>query len=315
MKYSQAIAQATVDLMERDHSVVLMGAGVRDQKGIFGTCTLAAERFPDRVIETPLSEGMLTTALTGMAVEGIRPIFVHARADFLTLSAEGLINTAAKWKAIHGQDVPFIVRCIIGQGWGNGPQHTQPGYPWLMNVPGLDVVMPYDSRSVRWVYEGKLKDPTVVIEHRRLYESDWAFVDEYSGNPEITIVAASASVVDALDAAARLTDIGVFVEVVPIYKVSNLSPQAITGYAERNTSPMVVVEPASRGGVYEQIAAELPNVHAVRPPHTVTPTSAPLEQAWYDSFGVNAIIRKACELLQIEPPGDIKQERFEPRGF
>ena len=125
VNYATHIAEATARYLASHGGGLVMGAGVTDIKHCYGTTALAHEQFPDRVLETPLSETMLTGACVGLAENGYEPIFVHQRMDFGTLSVEGLVNTAAKHRFLYGQDVPMMVRLVIGQGWGAGVSHTQ----------------------------------------------------------------------------------------------------------------------------------------------------------------------------------------------
>ncbi len=172
MFYREAIAQEHLAILDRDPKAIILGVGVNDgAKYIFGTTKLAAEKYPDRVIETPLSETMLTGAIIGMAADGWHPVLVHARADFLYLSAEHLLNTAATWRMIHGTGCPITVRAIIGQGWGNGPQHTKAPLE-MFDVLGLKVFTPANqdgiTRAMNWAVKRDM--PTVIFERRSLYD-------------------------------------------------------------------------------------------------------------------------------------------------
>jgi len=172
--YRDAIAAEHLRILANDPMAVILGVGVNDgAKCVFGTTRLAAEKFPERVIECPLSETMLTGAIIGMAANGWHPIMIHARADFLYLSAEHLLNTAATWRMIHGTGCPITVRAIIGEGWGNGPMHTKAPLE-MFNVEGLALFTPttiYDiNRAMNYAVATGV--PTVIMERRRLYDLD-----------------------------------------------------------------------------------------------------------------------------------------------
>ena len=207
MNYRETIAHETLEWMKRDPKALIMGAGVADNKGIFGTTKLAAEAFPDRVIETPLSENMLTGSLLGLAQEGWHPMLVHARSDFMTLSTEHLVNSLAKWKYMGGGDLNVSIRCIIGQGWGNGPQHTQSTAHWFASVPGLDVFMPTCPADIKREYALMTKEPAVrlIYEHRRLYETSLPDQVNRDGFGYVLIVGVSASRIETDEAAYILT--------------------------------------------------------------------------------------------------------------
>ena len=310
MNYAETIAHETVALMERDPRVIVMGAGVTDEKGIFGTTKLAHERFPDRVIETPLSETMLTGALVGLAQNGWKPILVHARADFMTLSMEHLINTAAKW-GYMGSDAPnLMVRCIIGQGWGNGPQHTQSTAHWFAADPGLRTLLPATIPALKRVYTD-IEGPTVVFEHRRLYESEIKGDMSQYGDPDtadIQLVGLSATTLDCIEACALLRKRGINAE-----WASMSNPNASFPTLRR-----VVIADLNNQGLAADIGIRMMmngiDSLIVRPPATPVPASYPLEQEWYPTPAhiANAALRLLGEESE-SVVGDI-DEPFVPTG-
>ena len=291
--YAEHIASATVLALSGDEDAVVLGVGVTDEKGIFGTTRSARLAHPDRVIETPLSENMLTGALMGLVHAGIKPMLVHARADFTTLSAEHLINTLAKWPFMSGEPtypVPVAVRAIIGQGFGQGPQHSQSLAHVFAGVPGLDVFMPYDAPTAAEAvrdWPGAQK-PRVIIEHRRLYGDVFQFDRGYQYRPDadVTLVAVSAAVKDACTAADIIATTGRTARVVPWYNVADPSEPSIDRYTK---GPTLFVDVAPAPGVISSALSWLVsdskdspiNVNTLTPPPYPCPTSFALEQGWY----------------------------------
>src|SRR3990167_6172376 len=93
LTYAEAIREATLQEMDRDPSVVVMGLGVEDPRPIYGTTRGLAERFgADRVFNTPLAEEGMTGVAIGAALAGLRPIHVHIRMDFVLLAINQLVN-------------------------------------------------------------------------------------------------------------------------------------------------------------------------------------------------------------------------------
>ncbi len=87
--FSEAILEATDQLMALDPKVYLMGLGVPDPKGIFGTTLGLAEKYgPNRVMDMPTSENAMTGVAIGSALVGMRPIMTHQRADFFLLALD-----------------------------------------------------------------------------------------------------------------------------------------------------------------------------------------------------------------------------------
>lgn len=317
MTYASHIAEATLAFMAEHPKALLMGAGVTDIKHCYGTTALAHETFPDRVLETPLSEQMLTGACVGLAENGFIPIFVHQRADFATLSVEHLVNTAAKHKYLFG-DVPMMVRMVIGQGWGNGPNHTASFAHWFANVPGLDVHVPVTRWAIDDAFESLEDGNTVVlVEHRRLYETDLTF--KYAWPPNrlsVNLFPVSASAIDAQRAAFFLGhDYQVTANVWPVQRLTDLElpgPDWVGG------RPAIVVDCGPQAyGPSAEIAARLydsgaSKVIRISPPAHPCPASAPLEAAWYPT--ASDIVNAALEALGSKERMDAVQVNHVPAG-
>ncbi len=241
--------------MERDPAVCLMGIGVSDYKGIFGTTLEARERFNARVIEAPASENALTGIAIGMALEGKRPVLIHARNDFMFLALDQMINTASKWRYVYGgRGIPVVVRCIVGKGWGQGPTHSQSLQSVFAHFPGLRVAMPatpYDAKGM-YIHALKQDGPSVIIEHRSLfgvegvvpqapYEVAYGQARVVRPGSDVTVVAPSVMLIEALDAASRLERDGVEAEVIDPRSISPLDRQTITD-SVRKTGRLVCLD-------------------------------------------------------------------------
>ena len=173
-KYSDSIRETLFQLMKKDKKIILMGLGINDPKGIFGTTTGLSKIFgTNRVIEPPTSESALTGICIGAAIKGMRPILSHQRVEFSLLSIEQIINQAAKWNFMSGgkQKVPLVIRLIIGKGWGQGPQHSQSLEAMFAHIPGLKVVAPSNARDAKGLLVSSVKDdgPVIFFEHRWLH--------------------------------------------------------------------------------------------------------------------------------------------------
>lgn len=316
MTYASHIAAATVRFMERDPKALVIGAGVTDVKGIFNTTKPAHKKFPDRVIESPLSETMLTNACVGLAENGYHPVFVHARMDFATLSVEALVNTAAKHNFLFGK-TPMMMRAIIGQGWGNGPNHTQNFAHWFANIPGLDVHMPVTRGGIDAAFDSLAQGNTVVmIEHRRLYDTDLKFAHAWpSHKTSLNIYPVSASAIDAEQAAFFLRhkhDV-----LANVWPVQHLNALPIHDEWVKGKPAIVIDCNPQAYGPSAEIAARLYDSGASRvvrlsPPPYPCPASAPLEASWYPS--VADVVNAGLELTGSEERMDSKRENHVPEG-
>src|SRR3989338_3709086 len=121
ISYRQAINEALHQEMERDKSVFVYGLDIDDHKRTFGSGVGLLERFgPKRYFSTPLSEDALMGFGLGAALNGLRPVNVHIRVDFLLLAMNQLVNMVSAYRYGTGGQakVPLVIRAVIGRGWG-----------------------------------------------------------------------------------------------------------------------------------------------------------------------------------------------------
>jgi pyruvate/2-oxoglutarate/acetoin dehydrogenase E1 component len=232
--YTEAICEATHQLMDQDSRVFVMGLGVDDPKAILGTTKGLVDAFgPGRIFDTPLSEDAMTGAAIGAAIAGLRPIHVHIRMDFLMLAMNQLINVAAKNHYMYGgqQHVPLVVRAMIGKSWGQGAQHSQSLYSFFTHVPGLKVVTPSTPFDAKGCLVEAVKDnnPVIFIEHRLLhsqkgpvpeglYAVEQGKARIVTPGKDITLVGISHMSLECLKAQRYLAMVGVEAEVIdPIW--------------------------------------------------------------------------------------------------
>ncbi len=324
LTYAEAIGQATVDAMAADPSIVLLGSGVTDFKGVFGTTLEAARRFPDRVFDVPNSEAALGGIVCGLASQGYHPLWVHHRVDFMTYCFDPIVNLLAKWAAMYQTDpLPVTIRTIVGRGWGQGPTHSQFLGSTFAHFPGLTVIAPDDARAAQGALFGGLQTPRpyLIVEHRALYPlGTIEFMDRTAGrDPVVTVVSCSAGVREAMLASDYLLDqYDIVIEVVPQRVIAPLRPGGIHDSLQK-TGRLVVLDPgwAAYGFSAEvcAYAAEsgLLKAPAIRiaPPAGPAPTSAPLEAAYWP--GADAVVQAVLRMLGREAvvaPGESRPDGF-----
>jgi pyruvate/2-oxoglutarate/acetoin dehydrogenase E1 component len=243
ISYYQAISEALVQGMEAQPNIFLFGLGVNDCRGIFATTLEATQRFgATRVFDVPACENALTGIAIGAALNGKHPILVHARHDFMFLALDQMINNAAKWKYTYAgkTTVGLTIRAIIGKGWGQGPTHSQNLQAIFAHFPGLIVTAPSNAYDIKGITLEALnqKSPVVIIEHRSLYYLKMAVPQEpyrlafgkaricRQGN-DVTVVATSSMVPEALRAAYILSEFGIELEVIDPVTIQPLDEQSI----------------------------------------------------------------------------------------
>lgn len=171
LSYTEALHEALSLALELDPKVLILGQGVNDPKGMFGVTTGLHEKFgKDRVFDTPLSEEGMTGICTGASMNGLRPVYMHNRPDFLLLAFNQIVGHASK---IHYMDngetnVPLVIWSAIGRGWGSGSQHSQAIQGLLLGVPGLKIVMPSTPHDAKGLMLSAIADnnPVLIFEHR-----------------------------------------------------------------------------------------------------------------------------------------------------
>ncbi|RJF76880.1 alpha-ketoacid dehydrogenase subunit beta [Azospirillum cavernae] len=307
LTYAAALSEGCVQAMERDPAIFVTGIAVDYPSGIFGTTDEALKRFgPSRVFDAPAMENALTGIAIGAAVMGKRPVIVHPRNDFMFLAFDQLINLAAKWRYMYGGragTVPMVVRAVIGKGWGQGATHSQSLQAPLAHFPGLKVLMPACPQDAKGLTLAALQDdsPVVILEHRSLYGLTGPVDEAPLPTPigkariaregrDLTIVAASAMVVEALRAAEELAREGVSVEVVDVRTIRPLDTDTILT-SIRKTGRLLVTDTSwAFCGLSAEVAAVASEkafdalkgpVRRLAVADCPAPVSEPLEAAFY----------------------------------
>lgn len=332
ISYRSAINQALFQEMERDNSIFVYGIDVADHKRIFGSTTGLLEKFGSkRVFSTPLSEEALLGFGLGAAICGLRPINVHIRVDFLLLAINQLVNMVASYH--YGSDgnlqVPLVIRAIIGKGWGQSYQHSKSLQSFFAHIPGLKVVMPTTPADAKGLLISAIRDnnPVVVLEHRMLYDVEDEVPLEPTPIPigigqivkigkDITIVATSYSVVEAMKAADVLEKRGVSVEVIDPRSVFPLDEDLIIKSVEKTGHCIIAdydwtfcgfsAEIASR--IYEKSSRKLKSkIRRLGFAHTHCPCTRPLEDEFYtDAINLIRAVEKKLKLKEM----NLSQETF-----
>lgn len=257
LSFAQAVLEATDQCLSEDPSVYIMGLGVTDPKGIFGTTLGLKHKYGDkRVLDMPVSENGMTGIAIGSALIGMRPILTHQRIDFMLLSFDQIINNAAKWHYMFGgqMKVPLVIRLLIGRGWGQGPQHSQSLQAMFAHVPGLKVVMPSTPHDAKGLLVAAVRDdnPVIYIEHRWLhnifgtvpediYETPIGKARIVSEGKDATIVALSYMTLEAMKAAEILAQEGIYAEIIDLRSLKPIDEETVFKSVEK-TGRLVVVD-------------------------------------------------------------------------
>lgn len=236
ISYREALNEAIKHEMRIDPRVFVYGIDVADHKRTFGSNLGIVEEFgPARCFSTPLSEDAMTGFGLGAAINGLRPIHVHIRVDFMILAMNQLTNMISSYSyATCGQlKVPIVIRAVIGRGWGQSWQHSKTLHSWFAHIPGLKVVMPARPIDAAGMLISAIRDnnPVIFLEHRWLYDVTGEVPEQVDAIPldgcevlkegnDATVAAVSWMTVEAIKAAEILEKHGVSIEVIDIRSIS-----------------------------------------------------------------------------------------------
>ena len=303
--YVEALREAHQQALAEFPNLVVMGLGVPDPGGVFGSTRNLHQEFPGRVFDLPLSEEGTTGIAHGMALTGMRVIAVHQRVDFLLLAMNQIVNHAAKWRFMFGGEggFPVVYRAVIGRGWGQGAQHSQSLQSLFAHIPGLSVVMPATAYDAKGLLLAAVRSgqPVVCLEHRNLYavrgEVPEAPYEVPLGQARlaregrhVTLAALSQMVLEAEKAADLLLKEGIEAEVVDLRSAAPID-ETLLFRSVRKTGALVACDTSwASCGVSAEVAARVAEhcfdalkapVARVTLPPIPTPSSPPLEAAFY----------------------------------
>ncbi|TMD73566.1 MAG: alpha-ketoacid dehydrogenase subunit beta, partial [Chloroflexi bacterium] len=255
LTYAQAINEAIRLEMRRDPRVVLMGEDVagganidhlQDDEawgGVLGvTKGLVQEFGRDRVLDTPITEAGFIGAAVGAASTGMRPIAELMFVDFFGVCWDQIFDQGAKLRYMFGgkANCPLVIRTMIGAGMGAAGQHSGCHYSVFTHMPGIKTVIPSTPADAKGLLTAAIRDDdlVVVFENKMLYSiSGEVPEDEYviplgkadikREGTDVTIVAISRMVHQALAAADALQADGISVEIVDPRTLSPLDEETI----------------------------------------------------------------------------------------
>jgi acetoin:2,6-dichlorophenolindophenol oxidoreductase subunit beta len=323
LEFRDAIREALDEELARDERVVFFGEDVAAAGGVFAVTPGLLERHgPARVFDTPISELALTGAAFGSAVCGLRPVIEIMFGDFLTLAMDGIVNQAAKYFYLSGEQasVPLVVRSAVGAGGRFGAIHSQLPATWFQSVAGLKIVAPSSPTDAKALLKAAIRDenPVLFLEHKRLYsikeeiagEQQVGEIGDEIGRArvvrrgsDVTLVSAMKGVHDCLAAAEELAEVGIEADVIDLRTLRPLD-RALVLESLAKTNRLVVVEegPLTGGWAAEIVALvaehglhDIDDVWRLATPDHPIPYSPQLEDAFLP--GPQAIAASVAERL------------------
>ena len=265
-----ALRDAMAEEMRRDGDVFVMGEEVAEYQGAYKvTRDLLQEFGPKRVIDTPITEHGFAGLGVGAAFMGLKPIVEFMTFNFGMQAIDQIINSAAKTLYMSGGQMgcPIVFRGPNGAASRVGAQHSQCFASWYAHCPGLKVVSPYDGPSSKGLLKAAIRDPNPVIflENELIYGLEFEVPDDpdfvlplgkaevVREGTDVTITAFSRMVGLALEAAEKLKEKNISVEVIDLRTLAPLDTQTILN-SFKKTNRLVNVE---EGWAYAGIGSEI----------------------------------------------------------
>jgi pyruvate dehydrogenase E1 component beta subunit/2-oxoisovalerate dehydrogenase E1 component beta subunit len=268
--YLDAIREAQDKALADDPSVFIYGQDVGAFGGAFKATKNLAEKYPGRVLDSPISEDAMVGMAVGAAIGGMRPIIEMQFADFSTVGLNQIVNQAATMFWRTNVTCPITIRLPCGGTSGSGPFHSQSMEAIYAHYPGLVVMTPAtveDAYSML-LEAVAIEDPVIFCEHKILYYHLKAEKLPTEAMPvgkariaragrDLTVVAYSAMVHEALEVASELATEGTEIEVVDLRTVKPLDTDTVMASVARTGRLLCVGEAWPWGGVTAEVIARV----------------------------------------------------------
>jgi 2-oxoisovalerate dehydrogenase E1 component len=308
---------------ELDANPAAFVAGVDVGKGgnVFALTRGLHAKWPDRLLDTPISETAVMGLAVGGAMAGMTPLVELMYLDFLGVCFDQILNQAAKLRFMTGGKarMGLVIRTQFGGGRSSGSQHSQSLEALLAHVPGLTVVMPSTPADTYGLLRSAIRDPNpvVFIENRQQYgmkgpkpPADYLIplgkAKVVREGTDVTIVSVSRMVHEAVAAAGALAARGISAEVIDLRTVAPLDKETILASLAKTNRLLIAHEGVTDFGIGAEIAAiavyegfwtlDAP-VMRVAPPPTPSPYAPNLERQWLPDR--RAIERAAVALTRV----------------
>jgi 2-oxoisovalerate dehydrogenase E1 component subunit beta len=270
----EAISMALSWEMENDASVVVMGEDVGINGGVFRATSGLEEKFGDqRVIDTPLAEGMIAGLAVGMSTQGMRPVIEAQFMGFIYPMVEQIICHASRMRhRTRGRlSCPMVLRAPFGGGIHAPELHSESTETIFAHVPGVRVVIPSSPARAYGLLLAAIRepDPVIFLEPKRLYRLHKEEVEDNGEDlpldvcfvlrdgSDVTLVTLGSMVKETLEAADKLNEQGISAEVIDVATVSPLDMDTIIESVEKTGRCIIIHEAARMCGVGAEIAAGL----------------------------------------------------------
>ena len=274
MTFREAIRAALMEEMERQPSMIILGEDLLPGGGSFGIYSGMADKdYSGRIFEAPISESAIVGFALGAALTGGPAVAEIMYSDFMAVCMDEIVNQAAKVRYMTGGQVrvPLVIRSPTGMTKGAAAQHSQSLEAWFAHIPGLRVAMPSTPADAKGLLKSALRgsDPVIFLEPKLLYGTKGLVSDDVDllvpfgsasvvrSGFDMTIVATGLMVHRALEAANKLGEQGISVEIIDPRSISPIDWETIFTSVDRTGRALVVNEATLFCSVASEIAATI----------------------------------------------------------
>ncbi len=303
INYMQAQTEAIDEEMARDPSVFLLGENVRDWAAVGPSTTLCSKYGPERVRNTAISETAIMGAGIGAAATGMRPLASIMFVDLFGVIGDELLNQL-QMRYMFGGKIKLPLTILTGHGAGvsAAAHHSKSLFSWLMAIKGLKIVVPSTAYDAKGLLKSVIRqdNPVVYLTHKMLarltsqvpeeeYLIPLGKADIKREGSDVTVVAISFMVHRALDAAAKLQEKGISIEVIDPRTLVPLDKQTIIDSVKKTGKLVILDEEPKTGNAASEISAIIAEeafdfldapIKRVCAPDTPVPFSPVLEKFW-----------------------------------
>ena len=322
LPYVMAINEGVREVLKEQENSFVAGEDVAGAGGVYGYYTGLLDDFgPDRIYDTPISEKGIMGLGVGASATGCRPIIDLMFMDFIGECMDEIANQMAKMRFMFGggAKLPVTVLTMAGAGQNLAAQHSQSLEAWLAHLPGIKVCCPSDAYDAKGMTIAAARDdnPVFVVFNKAslamsmevpegLYEVPIGKAALRREGNDLTIVAISRMVHEAMSAAEQLSELGLDVEVIDARTVSPFDTETVVNSIRKTHRALVVHEAVKFGGFGGEITAQIQEeafdyldapIMRVGAPFCPVPFSPALEQAYMPN--ADTIVAKVKETLEL----------------
>jgi 2-oxoisovalerate dehydrogenase E1 component beta subunit len=268
----EAVRATLHEALVRDDRVLILGEDVGARGNVFLITKGFLEEFgPKRIVDTPLAESAIVGSAIGMAMAGLRPIAEIQFADFIYPAFNQIVGEAAKIRYRSNGDYtcPLVIRTPYGGGIHGSLSHSVSIEALFYHVPGLKIVAPSTPHDIKGLLNAAIEDPDPVIflEHKKTYRSVRGEVpgeyytipigraDVKQAGTQATVVSYGYTLHQALEAARRVAEAGISIEVIDLRSIRPMDKATILTSVRKTRKLLIVHEDNGFGGIGAEIAA------------------------------------------------------------